>query len=476
MRNKPLVSGLFVMKDTNTIAAIATPAGRGGVGIIRVSGRGTRAILNALVPDWPAEQASHHLRLSKIYDEHGALVDEALVVLMRGPNTYTGEDVCEFQCHGGPIILRRVLDAALVCGARIAGPGEFTQRAFLNGRLDLTQAEAVADLIEATSLSAHKLAMEHLQGSLGDAIRGHLERVAQAMVLIESALDFSHEEHVYQIERDEILARVDETLNGLRALRRQFDQGRRQREGIRVVILGPPNAGKSTLFNALHGSERAIVTSVAGTTRDFIEEEIHLGGIALRIIDTAGLRDTPDEVEAIGIERSRELQKGADLVVWLVDCSQPIPEDQRRDLEQTLAAQTRSVLVRNKSDLPIGLSADDVVLLHQFPSSVSTSFVEPTNDAEANDSLERLITELIEIGRELSDGEGVLLSRARHLEGVVGAIEALERASEAVRAKLDHEFVALDLREALDSLGEIVGHVSPDDILNRIFTEFCVGK
>ncbi|AWV88206.1 tRNA uridine-5-carboxymethylaminomethyl(34) synthesis GTPase MnmE [Bradymonas sediminis] len=460
------------MKDTNTIAAIATPAGRGGVGIIRVSGQATVEILNALVPDWPAAQASHHLRLSKIYDEDGALVDEALVVLMRGPNTYTGEDVCEFQCHGGPIILRRVLDAALATGARIAGPGEFTQRAFLNGRLDLTQAEAVADLIEATSLSAHKLAMEHLQGSLGEAIRGHQERVAQAMVLVESAIDFSHEEHVYQIERDEILARVDETLAGLRKLRRQFDQGRRQREGIRVVILGPPNAGKSTLFNALHGSERAIVTSVAGTTRDFIEEEIHLGGIALRIIDTAGLRDTPDEVEAIGIERSRELQKSADLVVWLVDSSQPLPADQRVDLEQTLATQVRCVVVRNKSDLPSGLSAEDVALLDQFPTSVSTTFAGESSD----ESLERLIAELVEIGRELSDGEGVLLSRARHLEGVVGAIEALERAGEAVRAKLDHEFVALDLREALDSLGEIVGHVSADDILNRIFSEFCVGK
>lgn len=460
------------MRDTHTIAAIATPPGRGGVGIIRVSGKGSVAILSALVPDWPAEQPSHQLRLSKIYDEDGALVDEALVVLMRGPHTYTGEDVCEFQCHGGPIILRRVLDAALAQGARIAGPGEFTQRAFLNGRLDLTQAEAVADLIEARSLSAHKLAMEHLQGSLGEAIRGHLERVAQAMVLVESAIDFSHEEHVYQIERDEILARVDQSLDGLRALRRQFDQGRRQREGIRVVILGPPNAGKSTLFNALHGSDRAIVTAVAGTTRDFIEEEVHLGGIAFRIIDTAGLRDTSDEVEALGIERSRELQQSADLVVWLVDASRAIPQDQRRDLERALSAQTRSIVVQNKSDLASGLGPEDIALLERFPAAVRTSFA----GEAAGESLERLIAQLTRVGHELSDGEGVLLSRARHLEGVVGAIEALERAGQAVRAKLDHEFVALDLREALDALGEIVGHVSPDDILNRIFSEFCVGK
>ena len=456
---------------SETIAAIATPAGRGGVGIVRTSGPEAEAILRALVPDWPQEQPSHKLRLSRIHDANGELIDESLAVLMRGPETYTGEDVVEFQCHGGPIILRRVLDAALASGARMADPGEFTQRAFLNGRLDLTQAEAVADLVNATNEKAHQIALDHLEGRLGDEIETQRERLAEALTLVEAAIDFSHQEHVYQIEKDEIFERLDAALEELRRLRAEFDRGRRQREGIRVVILGRTNAGKSTLFNALHGTQRAIVTPVAGTTRDFLEEEIHLGGCALRVIDTAGLRDTDDEVEEIGIERSRELKQKAELVIWVVDRREGLGPREREELRELADGGCQSVVVLNKVDLEDGLTAEDEHVLEDFDHCLETSFEEepPAGLAELTDTIEA-------IAEELTSGEGVLLSRARHLECVSEAIEATERARGAIEGGMDHEFVALDLREGLDALGEIVGHVSTEDILGRIFSEFCVGK
>lgn len=456
--------------SSDTIAAIATPAGAGGVGIVRVSGGDAEAVLRALVPAWPQDFDSHRLRLSEICDLDGELVDESLAVLMRGPKSYTGEDVVEFQCHGGPIIMKRVLDACLGAGARMAEPGEFTQRAYLNGRLDLTQAEAVADLVNATSESAHKLALEHLQGTLGGAIEAHRDRLAEAMVLVESAIDFSLEEHVYQIETDEIMQRLNVVHDDLVELRRTFDQGRRQREGVRVVILGPTNAGKSTLFNALHGSDRAIVTDVAGTTRDFLEEEIHLGGVAMRIFDTAGLRETEDHVEAIGIERSRKLYERADILVWLVDGSQPLDAVLREDIESLHNVDRPVVIVVNKCDLESGLSSDDQELLKTFDHRIDTAL---ESERVGFDALMRILSEL---GAELTSGEGVLISRARHLQHVVNGIEAIERARQAVEDELDHELIALDVREALDALGEIVGHVTTDDILHRIFAEFCVGK
>lgn len=454
-----------------TITAIATPAGRGGVGIVRTSGPEAKPILESLVPDWPQNHPSHKLRLSRMYDPEGSLIDESLAVWMEGPETYTGDDVVEFQCHGGPIILQRVLDATLESGARMAAPGEFTQRAFLNGRIDLTQAEAVADLVNATSEKAHEMALEHLEGRLGDEIKQQRQRVTEALTLVEAAIDFSHEEHVYQIQRDEIFERLDAALEELHRLESQFDQGRRQREGIRVVILGPTNAGKSTLFNALHGTDRAIVTPVAGTTRDFLEEEIRLGGVALRVIDTAGLRETADEVEEIGIERSRALKERADLAIWVVDRSQGLSEAARDELEALAESDVQLVVVVNKCDLDDRLDDRDYELLRTFESVVETSF-----ETEPPAGLDELSELLADLGEELTSGEGVLLSRARHLESVREAIEALERAREAIDREMEHEFVAVDLRDALDALGEIVGHVSTEDILGEIFSEFCVGK
>ncbi len=460
------------MKPKSTIAAIATAAGRGGVGIVRVSGPEAPQVLQALVPDWPPETPSHLLRLSKIVDTAGELLDQGLVVFMQDTRSYTGEPTVEFQCHGGPMVLQNVLDACLDAGAHIAGPGEFTERAYLNGKLDLTQAEAVADLINASSEAAHKLAVEHLNGGLGKTIERYRELLFQAILLVESAIDFSHEEHVYQIEKDEILRRIDEVEVGLKVLRAKFDQGRRQREGVRVVILGEPNAGKSTLFNLLHGTERAIVTPVAGTTRDYLEEEILLDSVALRLVDTAGLRQTEEVVEAIGIERSRALKDQADLIIWVMDQSQPLLEESEALLaELKRDLQRRPVLlVKNKADLPV---AEHPEWLSEFE-TVST--VLGPEAPEAGNGQEKLLSRLAQKAQELARAEGVLISRARHLQHVLEALSALGRVRQSMDLDMDFEILALDIRESLDALGAIVGRVSTDDILNRIFSEFCVGK
>lgn len=455
----------------DTIAALATPPGKGGVGIIRISGPRARDLLTHIAPSWPHETASHMLRLASLRDAQGALIDEALVVWMRGPHSYTGEDVVELQCHGGPVILRRALDVMLSAGARHARPGEFTERAFLHGRLDLTQAEAVADLIEAESEAAHRLAAEHLQGGLGDKISALLELLVQCMMLVESALDFSHEEHVYQIERDEIDRRLATVQDELSALAARFDAGRRQREGIKVVVAGPANAGKSTLFNALYGMERAIVTDVAGTTRDFLEEELVLGGVAIRLVDTAGLRATQDRVEAIGIARSLEWTRKADVLLWVIDRNQPLDTHVREQLSHTTATDTPVILVLNKCDLPTGLTEEDEALLARY-----TYQIEAALGASTPRGLDVLTEALESTALELTSAEGVLLSRARHFESVTRSLEAIERAREALDLGAEHELLAMDIRDALDALGAIVGKVTTDDILNRIFSDFCVGK
>lgn len=455
----------------DTIAALATPPGKGGVGIIRISGDRAKQILEQIAPHWPTDTPSHLLRLASLRQDDGSLIDEALVVLMQSPNSYTGEDVVELQCHGGPVILRKALDRVLSQGARHARPGEFTERAFLHGKLDLTQAEAVADLIEAESEAAHKLAAEHLEGGLGDKIKELLELLVQCMMLVESALDFSHEEHVYQIEKDEIKRRLDKVYSELEQLSARFDAGRRVREGIKVVVAGAANAGKSTLFNAIHGTDRAIVTDIAGTTRDFLEEELVLGGVSIRLVDTAGLRETMDKVESIGIERSLEWTRKADLLLWVVDSSQPLEARVSKELEQASMLGVDTFIVRNKCDLACGLTAQDEQLLARFDHCIEASL-----GAEPPEGLEQLKAALEEKAIALTSSEGVLLSRTRHYEQVIKCMRAIEQALTALGLGAEHELLAMDIRDALDALGAIVGKVSTDDILNRIFGEFCVGK
>ncbi len=448
-----------------TIAAIATALAPGGVGIIRVSGPNALPILRTVCPDLPASLDTHKLHHTHVRrgDE---VLDDVLAVFMRAPRSFTGEDVVEIHGHGGVVNMQRLLAAVSEAGAALAEPGEFTRRAFLNGRMDLTQAEAVIDVINARSEAALDLAQAQMAGRLGDAVRGLREEVAVGVTLTEAAIDFSTEEHVYQLDVTDLLTRIDGVSDEVDRLLGTYDTGRRVREGIRVVFVGRPNAGKSTLFNALCGQDRSIVTAVAGTTRDYIEQEVDIEGLPLQLVDTAGLRSSDDEVERIGVERSMAQATSADVVVWVIDRSETLAVT---SAELALLEPVRVVAVLNKGDLPLALAE---VALDQIESTSSVVVHCVPGDASG------LRRALAEVAREMlaPAGEGAVIARARHREALARAREALGRARGAAQAGMSHEFIALDLRLALDGLGELVGHVSVDDVLHRIFAEFCVGK
>ncbi|MEL6181025.1 MAG: tRNA uridine-5-carboxymethylaminomethyl(34) synthesis GTPase MnmE [Myxococcota bacterium] len=463
------------MVGPTTIAAIATPPGQGGVGIVRVSGPAARTILAAVCPSLPAPPPAHRLVLTHAYRPNSPeQLDEVLAVWMPAPGSYTAEDVFELQGHGGALNMQRLLEAVCDAGATPAGPGEFTQRAFFNGRLDLTQAEAVADIIHASTEAALTLAQSHLGGSLGHTIRTLQEELTTATTLTEAAIDFSTEEHVYQLDTDQLVARLDRVLGQARRLLGNFDAGRQLRDGVRVVILGRPNAGKSTLFNLLCGLPRAIVTDTPGTTRDYLEELVLVEGVALRLIDTAGLRDTDDEVEAIGVARSRDQAARADVVLWLLDLTDPQgpTQDECNGIDQ-LSGDILPIF--NKADQPQRLPDtvhDTIAALTSHP-PLHTSLVALEQAAPAT-LLEALAT--IARRRLQPPEEGAIITRQRHRQALLRAIEAMERARHAAVDGMSHEFIALDLRLALEATGAIVGQVTTDMLLNRIFSEFCVGK
>ncbi len=453
---------------------MATPPGVGGVGIIRVSGPDALAILRRLCPALPGDLQSHKLYLTQARcPQRGEVLDEVLAVYMKTPRSYTGEDVCEIQGHGGALNMARLLEAACNAGAVLAEPGEFTRRAFLNGRMDLTQAEAVADVIHASSQAALRLAQRHLAGQLGESMARMQQELVVAVTLTEAAIDFSTEEHVYQLDSTEQIGRLEGLIGEAKRLLGTFDAGRQLREGVQVVIVGRPNAGKSTLFNRLCGQPRAIVTDIPGTTRDYLEELVQVGGVTLRLVDTAGLRATEDVVERLGVDRSLEQASGADLILWVIDASAPLALDDRERalLEQAAGADVLPVL--NKADLPGGLLDADRVLIESMGTveAVAVSLL----DGQGGEALLGAV-EAVAARRLAPAAEGVTITRQRHRQALSKATEAMERALEATQMGLSHEFIALDLRLALEALGEMLGRVTIDDILGRIFSDFCVGK
>ncbi|MBI3089607.1 MAG: tRNA uridine-5-carboxymethylaminomethyl(34) synthesis GTPase MnmE [Candidatus Tectomicrobia bacterium] len=456
-----------------TIAAIATPRGEGGIGIVRLSGPAAAAIArrlfraagNAQLASLP----SHHLRHGYIVDpDTQERIDEVMLAPMLAPRSYTREDVVEIHCHGGTLVQQRILRLLLASGARPARPGEFTQRAFLNGRLDLAQAEAVAEIIAARSEAALRSALSVLDGELSRAVAASREDVLGILVILEASVDFPDEE-LEILEQEELVARADAAAQRLRALLAQVERGRLLRDGVRTAIVGRPNVGKSSLLNALLLRDRAIVHETPGTTRDVIEDWLTVRGVALRLLDTAGMRSSADAVEQLGVERSRAALESAELVLLVLDGAAPLL-DADRDLAGRLAGR-RAILVLNKCDLPRQASdAEAQALLAGAPlarvSALRRSGLEELCDL---------------IAAQAADGgggeaEGALVTRERQRAALAAAAEALAQGRASLAAGLSGEFAAADLQACLGFLGEITGETCRADVLDKIFAEFCIGK
>ncbi len=454
-----------------TIAAIATPPGQGGVAIVRLSGPDAHAIVARLL----RRRGDTPLRPRRVYVGHlverpgGRALDQVLVFTMRGPHSYTGEDTAEIHCHGGSVLTRRILEVVLAAGARPADPGEFTRRAFLNGRIDLAQAEAVAELIAARSDAALRLAWSQLDGQLSARVDGLRDVIVRARALCEAAIDFPDEE-LPEVD-DGRLARELTRLRGeLEALATSFARARVRFEGARVVLVGRPNVGKSSLLNALAGRERAIVTAVAGTTRDVLEATVSLRGIPVVLTDTAGLRDTDDTVERLGVERARQALGDAAAVVAIFDRSQAL--DRSDDVVAAAIAGRPVVAVLNKRDLPARtMPARLRTLLGAVP-VVEVSALTGAGLSE----LEAAIAALLGADDPGAGEEEIVLFRARHREAVHQAAAELRRAEQALAARVPLDLVASDLAAAAASLGTITGEVTSEDVLDRVFAEFCIGK
>lgn len=464
----------YPMNFHDTIAAIATARGEAGIGIVRVSGSLALPIASELFRSPRivslAELPTHTLTYGHVVDTTASdeIIDEVLLGIMHAPKTYTGEDVVEFNCHGGMVTLTAVLDLVVKNGARIAEPGEFTKRAFLNGRLDLAQAEAVAELIASKTNLSRKVAIEALAGRLSDTVNRLSDRLAGLLAEIEASIDFPEEDLDFmKVETQLETARA--VQSDLVTLLETATEGRIITEGVNVAILGKPNVGKSSLLNALVGTKRAIVTDTPGTTRDTIEEAVNISGIPLKLIDTAGIRQTSDIVEQEGVKRSKAVLDRAELLLLMFDASQPL-NDADLNLLQT-AQSSKAILILNKVDLPV--VTPSAALLAHCPKKRIVETAIP--EGKGLNKLKAAVCEEL-LGGESVIGESPIVTNARHQEALRRANEGLNYTIESLENGMPPDLVAVDLRISLDGLGDIVGKTTTEDILDRIFSQFCVGK
>ena len=466
---QPVMKGQIIMETT--IAAISTAMSASGIGIVRMSGPESMDVISRIYRSKNGgknikEVKSHTIHYGYIFDGE-EVVDEVLVMVMRAPRTYTGEDTVEIDCHGGVYAMKKVLETVLRNGAQIAEPGEFTKRAFLNGRLDLSQAEAVMDVIQAKSAVALKSSLQQLKGSVLRAIKEIRSSILYQIAFIESALD--DPEHISLEGYPEKLRKiVDEEYEKVETLLKSADDGRMIQERIKTVILGQPNAGKSSLLNFLVGEDRAIVTDIAGTTRDTLEEYISLHGISLRIVDTAGIRETEDVVEKIGVGKAKKMAEDADLILYVVDSSLPLDENDREIME--LLGGRKSIVIYNKTDLE---SVVDIKELKEKTGSpvIPVSVVEETGITELEETIKKMF-----FRGEISFDDEVYITNARHKTALEEALESLKMVRESIETGMSEDFFSIDLMSAYESLGKIVGESVGEDLVNEIFSRFCVGK
>ncbi|WP_455920910.1 tRNA uridine-5-carboxymethylaminomethyl(34) synthesis GTPase MnmE [Pseudomonas putida] len=450
-----------------TIAAIATAQGRGGVGIVRISGPLAGAAAQAIAG---RQLTPRHAHYGPMRTADGDVIDEGLALYFPGPNSFTGEDVLELQGHGGPVVLDMLLQRCLELGCRLARPGEFSERAFLNDKLDLAQAEAIADLIEASSAQAARNAVRSLQGAFSRRVDNLTEKLIALRIYVEAAIDFPEEEIDFLAD-GHVLSMLDDVRENLSTVMREAGQGALLRDGMTVVIAGRPNAGKSSLLNLLAGREAAIVTDIAGTTRDILREHIHIDGMPLHVVDTAGLRDTDDQVEKIGVERALKAIGEADRVLLVVDASAPEANDPFALWPEFLEARpemAKVTLIRNKADL----TGEPVDMITSADGHVTISL----SAKDEGQGLGLLREHLKACMGYEQTAESSFSARRRHLDALRHASQALEHGHRQLTLAGAGELLAEDLRQAQHSLGEITGAFSSDDLLGRIFSSFCIGK
>ncbi len=458
---------------TDTIAAIATAMSNSGIGIIRISGEKSIDIVNSVYVNKKRQPSlkkyeSNTIHYGFILDGE-EIVDEVMVSVLKKPNSFTTEDTVEINCHGGILVMNRILSLVIEKGARIAQPGEFTKRAFLNGRIDLSEAEAVMDIISSKNEIALKNSVRQLRGSVYNKVKELRKKIIHEIAYIESALD--DPEHIsldgYQEKLDE---KINKLLNEVKKLLLSFQNGKIISEGIKTVIVGKPNAGKSSLLNLLSGEEKAIVTEIAGTTRDILEEDVRIGGINLHIVDTAGIRSTEDIIEKIGVEKAKRYLEEADLIIYVVDSSVPLDEN---DLEIIgMVKERRCIVLYNKSDLYSEISIEDLrQKLDEDTFIIKTS----TKENRGIDEFERAVKRLFFDGKITFDDE-IMVTNLRHKEALQDAWKSLVQVKESLRACMPEDFYSIDLMDAYSSLGKIIGEEVEEDLVNEIFSKFCMGK